>query len=78
MKNQLDTRKLQILVTKNETQVTNSIQNFQVVDAEGWDLGDPIGYGATLDDAIMDFAENWEMKRDQEIEIEKILYPSDL
>lgn len=45
--------------------VTPSYIGFQCVEAAGWDLGHPIGYGNCEKEAMSDFAESWELKRDE-------------
>jgi hypothetical protein len=58
---------LKVKVEKNQAQVTGDIQNFQVVEADGWDLGAPIGNGATLELAIQDFECSYQCKYDQKV-----------
>lgn len=57
---------IKVRVEKNPVQVTNDIQNFTVTEAE-WDLGHPIGIGATLDAALEDFRLMYECKYDEEV-----------
>lgn len=58
---------IEVQVEKNPVQVTDDIQNYQVVEADGWDLGAPIGNGATLEHALQDFESSYELKHDEEI-----------
>ena len=40
-------------------------QKFQATLSE-WDLGVPIGYGQTIQEALEDFIESWELHYDEE------------
>jgi hypothetical protein len=57
---------IKVRIEKNPVQVTNDIQNFQVSEIE-WDLGHPIGNGATLEEALEDFRQMYECKYDEEV-----------
>jgi len=58
-------------IEKNPVQITNCPQNYMVA-GDGWDLGDPIGHGATKEAAIEDYKESWLLHMDEEIEISEI------
>lgn len=51
-----------VKVEKNTSIFSNDIQNYKIVEAEGWDLGAPVGYGASERVAIENFIEDYELK----------------
>lgn len=53
-------------VEKNSVQVTNSLYNFMVSEAN-WDIGMPIGNGRTLEQALASFEVSYELKYDEEV-----------
>jgi hypothetical protein len=62
---------VEVIVEKNSVQVGNDPRNF-VVSEKDWDLKQPVGVGETLEDAIDDFKSDWQLKRDEEIEVKVI------
>lgn len=62
---------IEVTIEKNPSQITGDIQNFKVV-PRTWDLGDPIGYGSTRENAIQDFIESWLLKYDEDITIKEL------
>lgn len=62
---------VEVIVEKNSRQVTNDGRNF-IVFEDGWDLGDPTGYGSTLENAIEDLKDSWMLRLDTEIEVKVI------
>ena len=60
---------VEIVYSKDPVQVTNCPQNYTVTEADGWDLGRPIGNGATLEDSMNDFKSSWMLKFDEEIDV---------
>lgn len=67
MEEMVPVREVRVKVEKNPFSVTDCRQNFQVVEADGWDLGAPIGNGATLELALQDFECSYQCKYDQEV-----------
>jgi hypothetical protein len=59
---------IEVTIETNPFQVTNDIQNFKVIKKD-WDLGDPLGYGSTLEKALEDFIGWAELKYDEEVEL---------
>lgn len=57
---------IKVIVEKNPVQLTNDSRNFQVSELE-WDLGSPIGNGATLEEALEDFRVTYECKYDEAV-----------
>lgn len=64
-----DLKVVEIVFSKDPVQVTNCPINYTVTEADGWDLGRPIGNGATLEDAMNDFKSSWQLKFDEEIDV---------
>jgi hypothetical protein len=60
---------VEIVITSNPVHFKNDPRNFTVTACDGWDLGAPLGNGATKEKAIEDFKENWYLKYDEEIEV---------
>lgn len=58
---------IEAIVIKDQFQVTGCPQNFKVME-DPYDMGNVIGYGATLAKAIEDFISMWELKNDESID----------
>lgn len=67
---------VRVKIIKNKTQripeSIASIQNFQIMEIEGWDVGKPLGGGATLEDAVRDFKRSWRTQYHEPIEVIKM------
>jgi hypothetical protein len=60
---------VRVKVEKNPVQIyggVGSICNFQVAPVD-YDLGDAVGNGATLEEALQDFEASYECKFDEEV-----------
>lgn len=62
------TKKVNVIVEENEWQFPNDRLNFRVTE-EGWDLHDAIGLGATLEEALEDFEDDYVLKHNEAIEM---------
>lgn len=60
---------INVTIERNPFQVTNSPQNFTVVEADGFDLGAVCGYGSTEEKAMQDFIENYYLRYDEEVSL---------
>jgi len=58
-----------IEINSESVHFKNDPRNFTVTPSDGWDLGAPLGNGATKEQAIDDFKENWYLKYDEVIEV---------
>ena len=56
--------KVKVTALKNQDQVTGSRSNYAVFEKE-YDFGATVGYGHTLDAAIADFEESYQVRNDQ-------------
>jgi hypothetical protein len=62
-------REVRVVVHKNPVQISGgigAISNYQVSPVD-YDLGDPVGHGKTLEDALQDFEHWYQCKYDQEV-----------
>lgn len=60
---------VEVTYKQDPWQFQGCIQNYIVTEAEGWDLGRPIGNGPTLEAAMKDFKSSWMLKFDEEIDV---------
>ena len=60
---------VEVTLEKNQFQISKDVQNYKVVEASGWDLGAPLGYGSTPESAVMDFIDSWELKYNETITV---------
>jgi hypothetical protein len=63
---------VEVIVEKNRQQVTGSNGNFCILQAEGYEGGCALGFGATQEKAIADFIDDWSVKHDEEISVKVI------
>lgn len=60
---------MEVQVIINPMQVTSCPQNYLVCEADGFDLGAITGCGATMEQALADFIENWLLRYDELISL---------
>ena len=52
--------------------VASSWPGIMLVQACGWDLGDLVGSGKTIEQAMEDFKDSWSIRYDEDIEVKLI------
>jgi hypothetical protein len=63
---------VEVIVEKNLTQISGSINNYIVIQAAGYEGGFPVGWGVTEDEALNSFKSSWDLQHDEEVEVKVI------